>query len=185
MSQAIINILLGFKERVTGGIKQIDSDHALIHEGQVYTAFTKDTVAAGGTLEFSFKTPADKYVHYRQALVVPSVDAVTTQIYEGATINVAGTALVPSNRNRESSKVALVELKKGSTFTAAGTLLVGFSAWLPGTTGTGQSKSGTPFTSSDEIVLKRNTTYRFVLTNGSSASNIIGNTFRWYEETEG
>lgn len=185
MSQAIMNILLGFKERVTGAFSIIDSDHKLIHEQQVYTAFSKDTVLSAGTLEFSFKTPVDKYVHYRTALIVPSADLVDTQIYEGATINVAGTALVASNRNRASTNVAETELKKGSTFTAPGTLLVGFSTWLPGSTGVGQVRSGTPFTGTDEIVLKRNTVYRFVLTNGSSASNIVGITFRWYEEEEG
>lgn len=185
MSQAIINAILGYRERVTGGVKQIDSDHGLIHAGRVFTAFTKDSVDSGATLVFSFTTPATKYVHYRTALIVPSVDQVTTEIYEGSTINVAGTALVVSNRNRTSATVAESLLKKGTTFTANGTLLPGFSTWLPGTTGIGQARSGTAFTATDEIVLKQGTTYRFVLTNGSSAANIVGITFRWYEEDLG
>jgi hypothetical protein len=185
MSQQIITMLTNFKEHVTGAFKQIDTDHALIHEGQVYSAFYKATITTGATLSFSFKTPADKYVHYRQAFIVPSGDAVTTEIYEGATINVAGTALGAQNRNRTSTSIATAELKHGTTFTANGTLLPGFSGWLPGTTGTGQTRSGTPFTGVDEIVLKRDTVYRFVCTNGSSASNVIGFGFRWYEETEG
>jgi hypothetical protein len=178
-------ILTNVKERVTGAFKMIDTDHALIHEGQVFSAFYKATITTGATLQFSFVTPADKYVHYRTAMITPSADALTTDIYEGATINVAGTEVVASNRNRGSVITAGSVLRRGTTFTENGTLLQGFSSWLPGSTGVGQSRNGTSFTTGDEIVLKPSTTYRFVATNGSSSSNIVGFTFRWYEEEEG
>lgn len=177
------NNLIGYwTEKVTKAIKTISIEHSNIHEGLSFSAFNKSTILAGATLLFSFKTPATGYVHYRPVGIFPSADKVDLELYEGATINVAGTLLVASNRNRTSSNVALSELRVGTTFTANGTLVDGISAYLPGTTGVGQARSGNITNSTDEIVLKPSTVYRIVCINGSSASNTIGFNLNWYEE---
>jgi len=170
-------------EIVTGAVAIIDSDHAYIHQKKKYSAFLKQSIAAGGTLVFCFKTPATKYVHYRPAQVTPSADKVDLQIFEGAVFTAAtGTLLENTNRNRNEPLVSGVELRSAPTVTTNGTLLPGFSAWLPGSTGIGQSRSGDVSGGDDEIVFKQNTTYRFVATNGSSVANVIGFRFNWYEE---
>lgn len=170
-------------EEMTGAMAIMDNDHRYIHQGLKYSAFSKDAILTGATLEFGFKTPTVGYVHYRPAGVFPSVDKVDTEIYEGAVFTAAtGTALVISNRNRVTSKVTGVELRKSPTFTTTGTLLPGFSSWLPGSTGVGQERAPSSGEGGDEIVFKQNTTYRFRCVNGSSATNTIGFRFSWYEE---
>jgi hypothetical protein len=177
------NALIGYwTEKITKAIRSISIEHANIHEGISFSAFNKSTILAGATLLFSFKTPSTGYVHYRPAGIYPSGDNINLDLYEGATINVAGTPLIVNNRNRISSSVALSQLRVGTTFSANGTLIDGLSTFLPGTTGAGQTRSGNISNGTDEIVLKQNTVYRLACINGSSASNTIGFNFNWYEE---
>lgn len=170
-------------ESITKNIKIIDTDHAHIHDKRKYSAFHKATILAGGTLLFSIKTPSTGYIHYRPSKIYPSADKVDIALYEGATINVAGTAIVPTNRNRTGTiPTSTVELKHGTTFTADGTLLPGLSVFLPGSTGVGTVRNGSEIGADEEILLKPDTVYRLLITNGSSGSNIIGFNFGWYEE---
>lgn len=167
----------------TGSLITIDTDHNYIHLKQMFSAFFKATILTGGTLAFGFKTPAIGYVHYRLAGITPSADNLDTQIFEGATFTAGtGTLLVNTNRNRNNPIASTVELRVAPTFTANGTLLQGLSSYLPGSSGVGQSRQGTTGSTDSEIVLKQNTTYRFLATNGSTATNVIGFNFRWYEE---
>jgi hypothetical protein len=173
-------------EELTGSIPTIDNDHRYLHLGKMFSTFNKSTILAGQTLAFSFKTPSNGYVHYRLAGITPNADSVDTQIFEGATLNAGtGTVLAANNKNRNSALQSEVEMRVAPTFSANGTLLPGFSSYLPGTSGVGQARSGTSGESSTEIVFKPNTVYRFLATNGSSSSNTIGFNFRWYEENGG
>lgn len=177
------NKIRNIVESVTGSIKTIPIDHTNIHEGKSYSAFNKSTIASGATLSFSFKTPTVGYVHYRPAGIFPSGDNINLDLYEGAAINLAGTTIISSNRNRISTEVALSEIKVGTTFTTNGTLVPGLSAFLPGTTGAGQTRSGNISQGNDEIILKKDTVYRLVAINGSTAANTVGFNFNWYEES--
>ena len=173
-------------ESITGSVSIIDSDHKYIHEKKKYSAFLKQSISAGGTHVFCFKTPATNYVHYRPANITPSADKVDLQIFEDAVFTAgSGTLLENNNRNRNTPPVSGVELRSAPTVTTVGTLLPGFSGWLPGSTGAGQARSGDSADGDDEIVLKQNATYRFVATNGSSSANVIGFKFNWYEEEGG
>ena len=173
-------------EEVTGALVTVDSDHRYIHQKKKFSAFLKQSIAAGGTHVFCFKTPATKYVHYRPANVTPSADKVDLQIFEGAVFTAGtGTLLEANNRNRNNPIVSGVELRSAPTVTTVGTLLPGFSAWLPGSAGVGQVRQGDIAGGDDEIVLAQNTTYRFVATNGSTSANVVGFRFNWYEEENG
>jgi len=170
-------------EAITGGILSIDSDHEHIHQKIKYSAFIKQSIIAGGTHVFCFKTPAVGYVHYRPATITPSADKIDMQVYEDAVFTAAtGTLLENNNRNRNTPLVSGVELRSAPTVTTVGTLLPGFSVWLPGSTGIGQTRIGDINGGGDEIVLKPNTTYRFLITNGSGSANVVGFNFSWYEE---
>lgn len=183
ISQILHDKFMDVFEAFTQAFKQIDVDHAYIHEKRMFSAYHKGTIAAGQTLAFAFKTPATGYIHYRLAGITPNGDNVDTQIFEDATFTAGtGTLLENNNRNRNTPTTSTVELRVAPTFTGNGTLLPGFSSFLPGTTGVGQTRIGTSGESSTEIVLKQNTTYRFLATNGSAASNTIGFNFRWYEQ---
>lgn len=185
-SNELSNRLYNVFEKVTNAFKTIDNDHAYIHQKKMFSAFHKATIGIGSTVAFGFKTPATGYVHYRLAGINPSGDKIDTQIFEGATFTAGtGTLLENNNRNRNTPKASTVELRVAPTFTENGTLLPGFSAFLPGAEGVGQARSGTNGEARDEIVLAQNTTYRFLATNGSAAANVVGFNFRWYEETLG
>ena len=53
-------------ERVTKGVKTIDTDHSYIHAGNAYGANVKNTLTAGTTRKITFLTPAEGYIHYRK-----------------------------------------------------------------------------------------------------------------------
>jgi len=173
-------------ESFTGALKTIDNDHAYIHNGIMFGAYDKTTVATTDTVEYAFITPSTGYIHYRLAGITTSADSVDTAIYEDAEVTAeTGTELVANNRSRSSSNTATAAVIKNPTFTDGGTLLPAFSSFLPGSTGIGQTRVGAGGKSEDEIVFKQNTVYRFVATNGSSGDNIIASNLRWYEEQEG
>lgn len=186
ISQILHDKFMDVFETFTGAFKTIDNDHAYIHDGIMFVAFDKAVVTTGNTVQYAFKTPATGYVHYRLAGIYPSSDKLDTQIFKDAVYTDAtGTILDINNKDQNSLNSSNVVLIKNPTFTSNGTLLPGFSSYLPGSTGVGQSRVGTSAQSDSEIVLEQDTVYRFVATNGSSTTNTIGINFRWYEEERG
>ena len=176
--------LMNVFETFTQAFKVITNDHSYIHEGIMFVASDKLVVASLATGEYAFKTPSNGFVHYRLAGINPSADKVDTEIYEDATFT-GGTLLEINNKNRNSDNLPLTVVSKNPTFQTPGTLLPGFSSYLPGAEGAGQRRSGTGGQADSEIVLKKDTVYRFVLTNGSTAENTVGINLRWYEEVSG
>lgn len=170
-------------ERVTGGQRTIEVNHAYIHEGILFNSAFTSTLTAGATRKITFKTPATKYVHYIPSDIVPSADKVTVNFYESSSGNSGGTAKTAVNRNRLSSATPTVVLTDGATVTTNGTLF--HTVWLPGSTGIGQTRAGSAASSAYEWVLKQDTVYTIEIINNSSASNDIWLNFHWYEETLG
>ena len=177
-------ILSEGQERVTKAQQSITTDHAYIHEGNLYVALTKNTLATSASRYISIVTPGNgKYIHYRNEKVQCSADKVTVELFEDATVTAAtGTAKTPVNHNRISSNVAVVLVRDGVTVTDEGTLIN--QTFIGGGTGQGQSRSGQETSEANEVVLKRDTTYVVKITNGSTANNIIQCNPLWYEEDD-
>ena len=57
-------LLKKFQESLTGYIGTIGSDHAYIHNGIAFTAVI-DVGSISGAYDIAFKTPTNKYVHWR------------------------------------------------------------------------------------------------------------------------
>jgi hypothetical protein len=180
LQNAIAQVFKGSFERITGAIKGIDNYHAYIHEGKFFTHATKFTLTTGAVTKFTIVTPATPFVHYRPMNIITSVDAVSAIFYEGSSGNSGGTSLTMVNRNRNSGIAATSILKSGVTVTSNGTQIS--QLYMPGSTGNGQSRSGTQLSGNNEWVLKPSTVYTIEFTNGSSASNTIFIEFQWYEE---
>jgi hypothetical protein len=177
----VTRILQDARERVTEGLRGIDTDHSYIHEGILFTAFNQFTLDAAGVGRIVLTTPADKYIHYRNEKVSTSGDKVTIELFEAPTVTAAtGTAVTPINQNRICGIVARVGVLIDPTVTAEGTKIG--QAFIGGGTGTGQARSGADTAQNNEIVLKRSTQYLVKITNGSSNSNIIQVNPIWYEE---
>ena len=172
-------------ERLTSAIRTIETEHAYIHEGIFFESYNKFTLAAGATKVITIKPATGTYLHYRPTNLVTSADKVTIEFYEGATLTAAtGTAVTPSNHNRNSTLTSKVTLLDAPTVTANGTKFA--QVYIPGATGTGGTRTGqSAGTSGSEWVLKPNTVYLIRVTNGSSGSNDIQVNFQWYEESMG
>ena len=172
-------------ERLTSAIRTIETEHAYIHEGIFFESYNKFTLAAGATKVVTIKPAAGTYLHYRPTNLVTSADKVTIEFYEGATVTAAtGTAVTPSNHNRNSTLASKVTLLDAPTVTVNGTKFA--QVYMPGATGTGSTRTGqSAGTSGSEWVFKPNTVYMVKVTNGSSGSNDIQINFQWYEESMG
>ena len=184
----IYGILKKAQESFTKALSVMDQDHAYIHQQLRYTAFYKATIAGSGTLQISLQTPAvasGKEIHYRGLAPSPSGELLDIQIFEDATIDAGGTAITPVNRFRPGTPPAsTVELKYGTTFTDNGTELTGLREFFPGASGGGpvSSSGGEKASANEEVVLKSDTVYRILITNGDTDPNIVGLLFNWYEE---
>lgn len=173
-------------ENFTGAPRIMDNDHAYIHQKKRYTGFYKATITTGATLQISIKTPKEGYIHYPGIKPSPTADKVDIQIFEGATIDVAGTEIKLTNRSRVGTPpTANVEIKHGTTFSDNGTELEGLREYFPGSTGVGTVRVGGGDDANEEVILDPDTVYRILITNGSSATNIIGLIFNLYEEENG
>ena len=167
-------------ETFTGALRNIDNDHAYIHEGKLFSASYKVTLTAGTSSYISFVTPnTERVIHYRPASIATSADKLSYFLYESGTFT-GGSVLSIVNRNRRSITVAETVIKTGVTSTLDGTLL--YTGFVGGGSGVGQSRSGSETGESQEWVLKKNTVYLIKLTNGSSSSNEICLGLGWYEE---
>jgi len=173
-------VLSGAVERVTDSLKSITTDHGYIHEGLLFEAGHKFTMAAGTVAYLRLKTSATKYTHYRNEKISTSGDKLTVELFEAPTITAAGTAIVPVNHNRLCGIASHTTVTHTPTVTGVGTPL--YASYLGGGTGQGQARSGDVITEQNEWVLKRDTEYLIRLTNGSSAENIVQINPIWYEE---
>ena len=178
----LVSLVKGHTERITSGVRQIETDHAYIHEGILFETFTRFTLATGISKDIAIITPADFYLHYRMEKVVSSGDKVSINLYEGATLDTppGGSALTPMNHNRESGVNSATEVLEAPTVTADGLQIA--QGYIGGGTGQGQSRIGTDLLQANEWVLSPDTVYLVRITNGSSADNIIQCNLMWYEE---
>ena len=58
-------------ERVTKGVKTIDTDHSYIHAGNAYGANVKNTLTAGTTRKMTFLTPAGGLSAKKELFLLP------------------------------------------------------------------------------------------------------------------
>ena len=169
-------------ERVTEALKQIDTDHAYIHEGLFYEAFLQFTLATTDTKYISLETPDTLYIHYRNEKVVSSADKVTVELFEDAVLNATpgGTALTPYNHNRLTTHTSGMTVIDAPTVDTEGTKIA--QSFIGGGTGVGGARQGDDTSQANEWVLKRDTTYLIKITNDSTVDNTIQVNPVWYEE---
>jgi hypothetical protein len=172
---------------VTQAPKQIDNDHAYIHEGHAFGAFSVETSTAT-TRTYLLKTPATtadyKYVHFRPVVSTNNKGGVEVSIYEGTTqTGSTGGQLTLWNRNRNSAVTAGTTIHYGVTGSVSTALSRMAHYYAGGSTGQGVNTSGGSAEAIYEWVLKPNTKYSIVYS--SPASTKIGAEFFLYEEARG
>lgn len=175
-------------EEITGGAKQILTDHASIHEGLAYTVANKMDIASTKVGAISIAVPEGTYVHFKPAKFVNVGGPVYLSLLEDYTFT-GGSAITPVNRKRTGTVGVSACTVKGSTdITAvAGSTPVSLDMKvLPGSS-TGASHLGGDFGAAEEWILRPGKTYLVTMTNATSpgAQVTVGYELFWYEEAAG
>ena len=200
MSWRISDLFQNTLERVTGMVPAINSDHAAIHEGEAFRAILEIGDFGEVTkIEYSLKTPAGYYVHFKNLRLVAVGGTVKVTIRRGTSenelrIDSAGetaTDLVgPNNLSDVSTKETGVVIKKTPTYDTDGDGDGEGEAWeIVKVVGdetnqftTVAETQGSPY---EEIVFKPDTYYVIELEEVTDSPTNIMLTMFWYEEGEG
>ncbi len=179
-----VDVLTNAKDGATNALNTVDYAHHEIHSGSHYYLKSYLDFATNAVIDVRITTPnTTKYLH-----LLPIAQTQTEflyHIYEGVEIDVAGTAVTPTNRNRNSSNTSVATIDvitNTSTSNAnADTDISGATDIYPGITGSGK-KAGGEMRGSNEVVLRANTIYslRLVCNSAGWADYIID----WYEHTD-
>jgi hypothetical protein len=167
-------------EPVTGSIKTISNDHASIYKGEGFSVSgTFINVPNGSTANYAFKTPSvasGKVIRLKQKEFFTAGNKLTIDLHEAPNTDPSsGSALIAYNHNRmmDTAVTAMQSLKLSATIVLSGTarlenLLTGYQSAI--------RSSGL------ERILKPDTWYIRVLTNGTGAAADINFFEFWYEE---
>jgi hypothetical protein len=179
---AVIPALNKASENLTGYLGVISSDHAYVHKGLALTAVV-NTGSISAAYKISFKTPtvaSGKFIHWRPIGITTSADYCQVDFYEGDAFT-GGTTVVPINRNRLSAVTSSMQtFAKGTTVTLAGTLLASTGI---GTSGNPASQAGGGAGADQELVLKQDEEYSFLITPDGATTCVLD--LFWYEEDGG
>ncbi len=173
-------------DRFTGFPVVVQSDHSYIHNGIGFNlSGTTGSLAAASTWSISFTTPGNsKYIHLRPTGLSSTANTLQCRIAESSIMS-SGSVATPINRNRNSKNVSLVTIATGATLTSEGSNILQYAQVGAGTNA-GNATGGGADGSSEEWVLKPNTTYSIRFENVGSVTATVGyfNLF-WYEESAG
>jgi len=167
----------------TESIMTISYEHHEIHAGTHFFHNDIHDLAINNVLDYQFTTPdTTKFAHFLASFNTES--ETEYYLYEGATINVAGTDAGCFNSNRNSATTCTINIDELTNTNLANanadTDVSGATVLKHGIIGGG--KEGGEKNRSNEIVLKRNTIYvlRFI----ANSAGYVNTDFEWYEHTD-
>ena len=178
----LLDIFNAVIDRVTYALTVIPYEHKEIHGGSHYFIEDVADIPINNVFDVQWTTPdTTKWDHFTFELNCES--ETEWFIYEGATINLAGTAISPVNNNRNSTNTsgatvasianADVDDANTDTPTAAATEIA------HGIIGAG--RNGGVVSRDREIILKQNTVYCFRAI--ANAAGYVNFYIGWYEHT--
>jgi len=161
----------------TNNVQIIDQEHHEIHEGGHFFVCGETTLGSGSTVDFQLTTPnTTKWVH--MTFSFESTQEVLLEIYEDADVDSDGGAVTAYNNNRNSSNTtSLVLLQTDGTVNTVGTKILAQRSGVAGNVNKARQGVGSR---DNELILKQNSTYRFIFTSGG-ASNNFSYCGEWYE----
>ncbi len=170
-----------WKDRFTKGVRQIDTDHSYIHDGDAYEVSVVGSVNTTYAIGFHpVSTATEKFAHFRMPNISTEKLVVTFSIYEGSTSDTAGTTVSAINRNRHDTKTPQFKVITGDG-SSDYTLL--HQEVIYGGEGPGNTKIGAQSAQQLEWVLDN--TKKYVLKLTSTAAVGFGANLFWYEEDDG
>ena len=173
-------------ERVTGGVKVIDTDHAMVHEKKAFSAHI-ELATLPATVEYLFMASAELYIHFKNIRLQAVGGTVRMTVLRGATITDPGTSgppdlIGPNNLNDAlGAPASTVAITKGVTYT-------GGTVWdilkvLGSSTNQFVSVAYTQMSPNYELAMRRSAPYilRIEKVGADTPANVTVNMF-WYEE---
>ncbi len=157
----------------------IDSAHYEIHEGDHF--FIRDVFNIPQTSSIGFNldvgSSGDKYAH--MTIAVQNELETHYELIEGVTYSTTGTTCSAVNRERNRTNTPdIFNCYQSYSSYSVGTTIARTTLGSGRTFG-GQARD------SEEMILKRNTKYRFVIINNAAgATNNVNLTLDWYEHTD-
>ena len=165
-------------DNLVAAIQVIDYAHHAQHDGKYYSTGHAWTEAAApadnAVVELLLQTGAKECHATFQGSAGGDAEFF---LFEGATFSAAGTAAVPVNHRRSSTKVSTVTATYGPTVTGDGTGLI--HQFSPG--GTKNAAVGGSTAQRDEIILKANTVYMLRGINRGGSAKAMSMLASWYE----
>lgn len=108
-----------YVEKLTRGLPNINTDHALIHKGYGYSfSFIINPLAGSGTAEYCLTAPSTRYIHLKNVNIQTLGSSIKVEILKDPTVTVnTGTAVSINNLNHNSTNTASSTLKASPTYT--------------------------------------------------------------------
>lgn len=155
----------------------ITHEHSKVHQGKLFTGgYYNASVANGNSIELLIQTSTPQvHLYLKSAAGGDS----TFSIFEGGSINAAGTAVTAYNNNRASANTYLCTLTHTPNMSAYGTQLNDIE-YEPGGTG-GTAPGAVEQISTEQLVLAPSTNYVLRLTNTSGVAQPLNIRLGFYE----
>lgn len=168
-------------DEITNALVTIAFPHHETHEGDNY--FVRDVIDLPLNNVWDIQITTPNTARWGHAVLDIDVESETEfWVYEGVTINVAGTAITPRNRNRnvaDGSVLTVAGIQNTSLANAnADTAVAGATPLAHGIVGSG-NRTGGMAGSRQEIILKQNTLYAIRFS--ASTAGYVNYLFDYYE----
>lgn len=184
LSNKLNQLLINAIEFVTMGIKAINTDHANIHKGLGRITSEYLTLSGNGTQEYCIETDEERYVHFKNLILMALGSSVSVSILEDATITLnTGDELLVSNPNSVSTNISGTTIRKNPSYTG-GTIMDRVCS-LADSTNQSVGISSITTDTNEELVFKPNTQYIIKLEELKGDSVELFWRAFFYEEEEG
>jgi hypothetical protein len=180
----------GLTEEITGGMKSINTDHGLIHQGYGYcVSLYLASLAPNAFKRYRFKGPTTLYAHIKAIQLSLIGSTVSAKLIKNPVITNAGVEITDAINNLNDNSTSVAQSK----FYDSAVTYTGGTVWcrviVNGST-TAQSSSGGSFIQNDnlEYISKKNDTDYIIelqnLDNSDTALHLNLSMF-YYEEPNG
>lgn len=177
-------------EELTGGVPEINTDHALIHKGyglcaSIYLA----TLAASATKVWRIKGPTTLFAHIKSLILSSQGATIKIELIQNPTITMAGTEITGAIKNLNHNSLVVPQSKIFDSAVAFTGGDIWCTAIAHGETTNQSTSSGTFVQNLNQEYVTKNgdEDYIIKLTNLSAtdaASHLLFSMF-FYEETQG
>lgn len=172
-------------EKITGGVANINTDHAAIHLGYGALASDVATIASLGTKAYCITTPVALYPHFKNIGIKTLGGSCALSIVRNVTVtDNSGDDILITNPNDNSELSPTMTIKEDPTYT-------GGDVWdtvyaLSDSTNQTVGNAETAQSVNQELVMKNeNTEYILLITNLSTETIQVAWQGFWYEEPQG